>query len=78
MTKKTGWGAATDAWAVSAKKEEPAPNKLGAMPVKWGTRYIKPPKCKDIPESRLKFKFAQDAVQGIDLQEGCRYFMLVD
>lgn len=78
MTKEKGWGATADAWAVSHKKEEPAPNKLGVMPVKWGTRYIKPPKCKDIPESRLKFKFAQDAVREIDLQAGCRYFLLVD
>lgn len=77
MTKKE-WGATNDAWAVSAKKEEPTPNKLGALPVKWGTRYIRPPKCKDIPEHRLKFKFAQDAVREMDLQEGCRYFMLVD
>lgn len=51
---------------------KPAGRVLGA------SRYIKPPKCKEIPERRLKYKYAQDLAKDIIPERGMRVFVLID
>lgn len=42
------------------------------------TRYIKPPKVRDIPEHLLKYKNAQMLAKNITIETGSRYFVKVD
>jgi len=42
------------------------------------TRYIKPPRTKEIPEHRLKYKNAEQLAKKLVIEEGCRYFVIVD
>jgi hypothetical protein len=42
------------------------------------TRYIKPPKSKEIPEHRLKYDLAIDLARDIKPEAGCRYFVILD
>jgi len=42
------------------------------------TRYIKPPRTKEIPEKRLKYQNAEKLAKEIKLTEGSRYFAIVE
>lgn len=42
------------------------------------TRYMKPPKISDIPESRLKYSSAAKLANDLELFAGCRYFVIVN
>ena len=42
------------------------------------TRYIKPPKCKEIPERRMKYSLAIDLAKNLTPEKGCRYFVITD
>lgn len=42
------------------------------------SRYIKPPKCKEIPERFLKYEFAVDLARGIAPEFGMRVFAMLD
>lgn len=42
------------------------------------TRYIKPPKCKEIPERRMKYSLAIDLAKNMLPEKGCRYFAITD
>ena len=43
-----------------------------------GSRYIKPPKCKDIPERRLKYRNAEQLARDIKPEKGMRVFVMLD
>lgn len=47
-------------------------------PVIGKSRYIKPPRCKQIPEKRLKYKFAEDLARDIKPELGMRVFVFLD
>lgn len=47
-------------------------------PVIGKSRYIKPPKCKEIPERRLKYKNAEDLARDIKPELGMRVFVFLD
>lgn len=42
------------------------------------TRYIKPPKVKDIEENRLKYSNAKKLTQDITIEKNDRYFVVID
>jgi len=42
------------------------------------TRYIKPPRTKEIPEHRLKYKNAEELAKKLVIEEASRYFVIVD
>ena len=43
-----------------------------------GSRYIKPPKCKDIPERLLKYQKAEALAKDIVPEKGMRFFVMLD
>lgn len=43
-----------------------------------GSRYIKPPKCKDIPERLLKYQKAELLAKDIIPEKGMRFFVMLD
>lgn len=47
-------------------------------PVLGKSRYIKPPKCKEIPERRLKYKNAESLARDIKPELGMRAFVFLD
>lgn len=40
-------------------------------------RYIKPPKCREIPDRLLKYEYATDLVSDIKIEKGGRYFIII-
>lgn len=42
------------------------------------TRYIKPPKSREIPEHKLKYDLAINLAKDIKPEPGCRYFVILD
>lgn len=52
--------------------------KPGGGPALAKSRYIKPPKCKQIPEKRLKYKFAEELARDIKPELGMRVFVFLD
>ncbi len=42
------------------------------------TRYIKPPKCKEIPERRMKYSLAEKLAKDLIPEAGCRYYVILD
>ena len=45
---------------------------------KANSRYIKPPRCPEIPERLLKYRFAQDLARDIQPEKGMRVFVLLN
>lgn len=43
-----------------------------------GSRYIKPPKCKDIPERLLKYQKAELLAKDVIPEKGMRFFVMLD
>lgn len=43
-----------------------------------GSRYIKPPKCKDIPERLLKYQKAELLAKDIVPEKGMRFYVMLD
>ena len=41
------------------------------------TRYMKPPKCLEIPGRMLKYEYAQDLANDIEIQKGSRHFVII-
>jgi hypothetical protein len=41
------------------------------------TRYIKPPKCRGIPDRMLKYEYAQDLAKDIKVTKGSRHFIII-
>lgn len=42
------------------------------------SRYIKPKKTKDIPDRYLKYSLAEDLARDIEIEDGSRYFVLIN
>lgn len=42
------------------------------------TRYIKPPKVREIPDRLLKYSLAEELARDILPEQGCRYFVVLD
>lgn len=42
------------------------------------TRYIKPPKVREIPDRLLKYSLAEELARDIMPEQGCRYFVVLD
>lgn len=51
---------------------------LGETEDDFKTRYIKPPKCREVPDHRLKYSLAEDLAKNILPERGCRYFVILD
>jgi len=51
--------------------------KFGPAPA-VSTRYIKPPKVRDIPDRLLKYSLAEELARDILPEHGCRYFVVLD
>jgi hypothetical protein len=45
---------------------------------KFNSRYIKPPKNKEMPESKLKYANAEKLAQDIEISEGFRAFVVIN
>lgn len=41
------------------------------------TRYIKPPKCLEIPDRLLKYEYAEQLANDLTIDAGCRYFVII-
>ena len=41
------------------------------------SRYVSPPKCRDIPERCLKYEYAQQLAADIEVKAGSRFFVIV-
>lgn len=42
------------------------------------TRYIKPPKCREVPDRLLKYELAEKLARDIIPEKDCRYFAIID
>jgi hypothetical protein len=51
---------------------------MGETEDDFKTRYIKPPKCREIPEHKLKYRLAEELAKNIKPEKDCRYFVIVD
>lgn len=58
--------------ATTIRRRRSAGNGMGI-----DTRYCKPPKCREIPDRMLKYEYAQDLAKDIEIEKGCRYFVLI-
>ena len=43
-----------------------------------GSRYVKPPKCKDVPERLLKYRNAEQLAKDLKPEKGMRVFVILD
>lgn len=43
-----------------------------------GSRYVKPPKCKDVPERLLKYRNAEQLAKDLKPEKGMRVFVMLD
>lgn len=41
------------------------------------SRYVSPPKCKDVPDRMLKYEYAEQLVEGIEIGKGSRFFVVI-
>jgi len=53
-------------------------SKAGTGGIFGKSRYIKPPKCKEIPDRLLKYEFAIDLARDIKPETGMRVFVVLD
>lgn len=40
-------------------------------------RYVKPPKCREIPDRLLKYEYATELVADIEIEKGSRHFIII-
>jgi len=65
---------ATDIKGVSFKKSDFGKSASAG----FTSRYTRPPKSKEIPEKRLKYKFAEDLAKDLFPEKGMRVFVFLD